>query len=155
MNFDMKMIAYCGIYCEQCSFRAAVAEQDFKHLEPLPEKYREFREGRSNLSDYACEGCKGRNLCEPCKIKDCALGKGINSCAECGLFPCETLTQFGHDGVPHHQWALENLRNIRENGVDAWFENLRPALRCHCGKRQSWYCVCHEHNSADWGRHNE
>ncbi len=155
MNFDMKMLAYCGIYCEQCSCRAAVAEQDFRHLEPLPEKYREFREARSSLSDYDCEGCKGRNICEPCEIKDCALGKGIDSCAECGVFPCEMLVQFGHDGVPHHKWALENLRDIQENGVDAWFENLRPALQCDCGKRQSWYCVCHEHSYADEGNFNE
>ncbi len=143
MEFERNKLAYCGLYCEQCSCRVAVAEQDFRHLEPLPAKY---RESRPRLSDYDCEGCKGRNLCGPCGIKDCASPRNIEHCGECAEFPCERLEAFGSDGRPHHAGALENLRSIRESGVEAWFEELRPALQCHCGKRKSWYCGCPEHS---------
>ncbi len=144
MQFEKKMLAYCGLYCEQCSVRTAYCEQDCKHLEHFPVK---FKKDRPDLSDYDCEGCKGRNLCGPCRIKDCASPKGIDSCAECNEFPCEFLKTFENDGIPHHRQAVENLRSIRANGFDVWFENLQPALRCHCGERQSWYYTCPIHEN--------
>lgn len=143
MPFSMEMLAYCGLYCDQCSARVAYAEQDLKHVEQYPAKH--IRE-RLNLSNSDCEGCKGRNICGPCAIKDCAVQKAINSCAECGDFPCALLDTFENDGLPHHRQAVENLRNIRENGAEAWFRKLLPTLRCHCGERQSWYYSCPKHS---------
>lgn len=144
MPFNPKMLAYCGIYCEQCSARTACLEQDAKHLEHFPAKYK--RE-RFDLSDYDCEGCKGRNLCGPCRIKDCATAGNIISCAECGDFPCRVLVEFENDGIPHHRQAVENLRTIREHGLETWFANIQPPLRCHCGERQSWYYTCPRHKA--------
>ena len=143
-RFDMTLLAYCGLYCEQCSVRTACAEQDARHMEHFPAQLVRGRE--LGLSDPPCEGCKGRNLCGPCKIKGCASAKGIGHCGECGEFPCETLSAFGNDGIPHHRRALANLRRIREVGVDVWFGELKPSLRCHCGERLSWYRVCPDHS---------
>lgn len=143
MNLNMKMLAYCGIYCEQCSARTAHIERDYRHLEHFPARY---KKERPDLADYDCEGCKGRCICGPCEIKRCASGKGLDSCAECDDFPCPVLAKFGNDGIPHHGQALENLRAIRAGGADAWFKNMTPALRCHCGERQSWYHICPRHN---------
>lgn len=142
MGFDVKMLAYCGLYCEQCSARVAFLEQNAKHLEYFPAKY---KVERPTLSNYDCEGCKGRNICGPCTIKSCASTKNIESCAECNSFPCATLEAFGSDGVPHHGQAIKNLQHIRLSGNEAWFENIGPTLRCHCGERQSWYYVCPLH----------
>lgn len=140
MDLNMNMLAYCGIYCEQCSARTAFIERDGRHLEDFPGKYK-----RNDLAEYDCEGCKGRNICGPCDLKECAGGKGVDSCAECADFPCAIISDFGNDGIPHHGQAFENLHTIREHGVDAWFKTLQPALRCHCGQRQSWYFHCPEH----------
>ncbi|MCD8349482.1 MAG: DUF3795 domain-containing protein [Planctomycetaceae bacterium] len=145
MEFDVKQLAYCGIYCEQCSGRVAFLEQDWKHLENFSPK---FKAGRPNLSDYDCEGCKGRNLCGSCKIKDCASEKNIDSCTGCGEFPCSLLIDFETDGIPHHQWAINNLRSIREHGIEAWFATFHPALHCECGTRQSWYHTCAAHTNG-------
>ena len=141
--FDPGMLAYCGLYCEQCSFRTAFVEQDWKHLAVLPLKY---NVKNAELSDFDCECCRGRNLCGPCKIKDCAAPRNIGSCAECGDFPCGVIEAFGNDGVPHHRQALDNLRAIRKNGVEAWFATLNPAIYCSCGERQSWYRTCPNHS---------
>lgn len=143
MDFDMKMLAYCGLYCEQCSCRAAFASGDWAHLEHFPATY---KKERPNLSDYDCGGCKGRSLCGACDIRDCAAARRLDSCADCGDFPCGRIEEFGNDGVPHHHGALKNLHAIRDNGVDAWFEGMRPALRCHCGERLSWYHACPRHS---------
>ncbi|MCC8180876.1 MAG: DUF3795 domain-containing protein [Planctomycetes bacterium] len=141
-DFDKSMLAYCGLYCEQCSVRTAWVEQDACHLDNFPAK---FKTGKGDLSDYACEGCKGNNLCGPCRIKDCAAPKGLDSYADCAAFPCQYLNEFENDGIPHHRAALENHRRIRADGVKSWFAWLKPALQCRCGKRQSWYYVCQDH----------
>lgn len=143
MEFEMKMLAYCGLYCEQCSARLAAIEKDWRHVEAIPSK---FGRKRTELDEYFCEGCKGDNICGPCDIKECAVAKGVNSCAECGDFPCARIDEFESNGYPHHKQGVENLRRIREDGVTAWFADLEPSLRCHCGKRQSWYHTCPDHS---------
>jgi hypothetical protein len=98
------------------------------------------------LGGKACPGCKGDALCGPdCKIKVCASAKGLVSCADCGTFPCQILLDFANDGVPHHHWALENLQDIREHGVEAWFVKFKTKLTCDCGERLSWYYKCPSH----------
>lgn len=141
MTFDIKKLAYCGLYCDQCSSKVAFEEQNLKHFDALPRPLSRHRE----LVECDCEGCKGNNICGPCKIKECASPRDIDSCAQCQEFPCETITAFANDGWPHHLWALENLKAIREHGVERWFETLNPPLHCHCGARQSWYYLCPEH----------
>ncbi len=142
MQLDPKMLAYCGIYCEQCSARVAFLEQDWQHLEYFGDR---FKANRPQLSDHDCEGCKGHNICGPCKIKHCASGRNLDSCSLCSDFPCTLLTNFETDGMPHHQWAVNNLRSIRAHGLEAWFATLQPALQCTCGMRQSWYHTCAVH----------
>ena len=140
MPFELKMLAYCGLYCEQCSFKAAHDEQTVKHLENIPYAF-----PRRGLSVYNCECCKGFCICGPCKIKPCAEGKNITSCAECNDFPCEHIRAFAQDGMPHHAKAVENLHEIRAHGIVAWFAKIKPSLKCGCGKKQIWYYICPLH----------
>lgn len=134
------MLAYCGLYCEQCSFKTAHDEQDKKHLENIPYKF-----VQKDLSEYNCGGCKGYCICGACKIKECASLKNIDSCAECKIFPCENIKKFENDGMPHHKKGVENLKKIRQYGIEAWFLELEPLLKCRCGKKQSWYYSCPLH----------
>lgn len=141
MKFNKKMLAYCGLYCEQCSFKRAHDENNAEHLKDIPYKF-----VQKDLSEYNCGGCKGYYcICGVCKIKPCASAKNIDSCADCKNFPCEHITAFENDGMPHHKNAVENLNKIRQYGVEAWFRDLAPLLRCSCGKKQSWYFSCPEH----------
>jgi hypothetical protein len=149
MDFKAEQLAYCGIYCEQCSFKAAAETGEPGHLANMPPKYSApkyvpFKQ--DVLGGLACPGCKGDALCGPgCEIKACASGKGLASCAGCGAFPCAILLDFANDGVPHHRWALGNLQDIRGTGVESWFERFRPSLACDCGERLSWYYKCPIH----------
>ena len=137
LKFNEHLLAYCGLYCAQCSFKAAHDENDAKHLVHLP-----FPFTLSPLSNYNCECCKGYCICGPCKIKPCAMEKHISSCADCAQFPCMLSNAFAADGMPHHKQAVNNLHAIRENGVDTWFEALKPSLQCPCGTKQTWYYTC-------------
>lgn len=140
IRFDKNMLAYCGLYCEQCSFKTAYEEQNEKHLEQIPYQFT-----KRSLSDYNCGGCKGYCICGVCEIKPCASAKNIESCAECDSFPCQLIDSFENDGMPHHRSAIENLKDIRKNGLEAWYSSLQSILRCQCGEKQTWYYTCPLH----------
>jgi len=141
LRFNKDMLAYCGLYCEQCSFKLAYDEQNQEHLKHIPYQF-----VQENLSEYDCEGCKKDNMYpNHCSIKNCASTKMIDSCADCGTFPCEYIIEFENDGKPHHKNAIENLRCIRENGIELWYEKIKATLICICGKKKSWYYACPIH----------
>lgn len=144
MEFDRNMLAYCGLYCLQCSFKAAYEENDLSHLESLPPRLAPVEP--VDLAQYNCECCKGHSICGPCKIRPCASAKNIDSCADCESFPCDYTNTFASDGLPHHFEAVQNLKHIRSHGAEQWFESLRPRLACHCGQRQTWYYKCPQHS---------
>ena len=144
-EFDSYMLAYCGLYCLQCSGKLAYEENDRKHLENIAFAWAK----KKDLAEYNCECCKGRSICGHCEIFPCASEKDIDSCADCADFPCEHVTAFENDGMPHHKTAVANLRTIKKEGAAAWFAKLSPPLICHCGQRQSWYYTCPLHSSSD------
>lgn len=142
MDFNKDMLAYCGLYCEQCSFKVAYNTQDTKHLKPYP-KQDEDEWPQENLNNYNYAGCKGNHcICGNCIIKLCATGKNVDTCADCNSFPCEHMDKFASDGFPHHKEAIDNLFSIRKHRVEAWFETLQTKLKCKCGARLSWYYNC-------------
>lgn len=142
-DFDKTMLAYCGLYCEQCSFKLAHDENDKKHLEVIPYAFEP-----KNLSVYNCKGCKSNHcICGVCNIKPCASERNIDCCSNCNDFPCEYISAFESDGMPHHKKAVENLMQIKQLGFEKWFNDLKPTLQCQqCGEKQSWYYSCCKHN---------
>ena len=144
MEFDINELAYCGLYCHQCSFVVACVTGKREHLLQMPEKYEKYKQ--SPLTEMGdCPGCKFDNLCGDCEIKNCATKKGLDSCAYCEELPCEVGTAFWNDGIPHHLQALENLKTIRAVGEENWFEGFKQNLECDCGERLSWYYKCPLH----------
>ncbi len=139
IQYQPKMLAYCGLYCEQCSYKRAHDDRDEKHLKSIP-----YAPTHRSLLECGCDGCKGEHcICTVCKIKPCIEDKGYDSCADCESFPCKIIEAFGNDGIPHHQQAMENLKQIRENGAERWFDAFKASLRCgECGERASWYYSC-------------
>lgn len=143
MSTGKNEIAYCGLYCPMCSFRVAYETQDRDHFVNLPAQY----ERRKHMELEPCGGCKAEaSLCGECDKRDCATEKGIDTCADCGDFPCAKLDAFAGDGIPHHKESLENLHAIKQMGYDAWLADQNEKSRCQtCGKRQSWYFNCTDH----------
>lgn len=142
VEFDAHQLAYCGIYCPQCSFRVVYETQNREHVLSMPSRYDRLKD--SPMDEYACECCKGDNICGPCEMRDCAADKKIDSCAECAEFPCERIVDFDEDDSPHHSTAVENLRRIKAVGYERWFEGIRDQMQCACGARLSWYLGCPE-----------
>jgi hypothetical protein len=140
--FDAKTsakIAYCGLYCPLCSFKAASETKDRQHLLAMPQHYAHLKE--QSFEECACPGCKVQtDHCE-CRfgIKPCAEARGLLSCADCAEFPCEKINAFGHDGTPHHEDGLRNLQRIREVDYAVWLQEMDDLMYCRDGTRRSWY----------------
>jgi len=130
-------LAYCGIYCPECSFKVAFESKRREHLANMPSKYDSFKD--SDLADCDCSGCKRQNVGGECRIKDCAVSRDLDHCGLCQDFPCEQLSAFADDGIPHHQKAVENLSFIKNNGIAEFFEKMETAALCSCGEQLSWY----------------
>jgi hypothetical protein len=103
-NQSRKLAAPCGLYCGNCS---------------------------DLLLDEVCHGCGcecRRCAAEPhrtvCAIHHCCVtDKGLESCAECGDFPCTSIIQFALDPIWRtHLPVLENLRRVQRIGTEAWLD---------------------------------
>ncbi|MDE5550865.1 MAG: DUF3795 domain-containing protein [Bacteroidaceae bacterium] len=91
------MIAFCGLDCEKCDAYIATKNND----QMLRKKTAELWSKLNNapiLPEYInCEGCRMDGMktvyCENlCAIRQCALGKGVETCGNCPkMEQCSTL----------------------------------------------------------------
>jgi len=152
--FDLT--AYCGLYCADCNrleSRASdlacdlLAELDGSGFDKYaqakcsisnqPNKreelryYPEFRNILETIIELKCENpCRKGGGCPTfnCKIIECCLAKGLAGCWLCDNF--ERCDKLAFLESMHHITPVENLRAIREYGIDNWVE--------HRGKFYVW-----------------
>lgn len=107
-----KMIAYCGLDCEQCDAYIATKNNDQALREKTARLWSELNNAPILPEHINCEGCRvdGRKTvyCESlCAIRQCALKKGVPTCGECSeMEQCPTLGAM----VAHNPKLLKNLR---------------------------------------------
>ena len=88
----MENIAYCGLNCTECPANIARQTND----QELREKTAKAWSGPGFIveaNQVNCEGCHStRGLffhCLQCKVRNCALEKGVSTCVEFGDYPCK------------------------------------------------------------------
>ena len=91
-----KMIAFCGIVCDDCRALIATQRNDTALKKEVAKAWSTEKEPLKP-EDIDCEGClpTGRRLfkfCEICEVRRCGCEKSVENCAYCGEFPCEKLT---------------------------------------------------------------
>lgn len=118
MNIEIKadLVAPCGMNCGLC-------------LGYLREKRR-------------CPGCRSEDTgkmpsCQRCSIKNCEFLAQTRSgfCYECPKYPCRRLKQLDlRYRTKYTMSMIENLENIRNNGITAFVERENKRWRCaSCG----------------------
>ena len=130
-----RMTAYCGLYCEECTFHTGsipdLARDLRKELrrvrfdkvsEVIPfldaEVYEQTYEFLGNLVKLRCKGCKISARSQFCGVAQCAVKKGYEGCWECSEFATCSEMDFL---VPVHGDAhVKNLRKIKKVGVKEW-----------------------------------
>jgi hypothetical protein len=134
-NYD----SYCGLYCGACSIIKA-------YQTGIRDKFASFFAEEAGL-ELKCHGCKSDTVfvnCSNCKIRACAIDKGVERCLVCKDFPCN---QFNAeelknvlDSLPHLSAIQNNLAVIMSNGVDCWLAEQEKRWKCpDCQTDFSWY----------------
>ena len=115
-------VSVCSLNCAQCDIHLA-GHGNEKLRNEIVEWFKKERNEAVQQEQIRCEGCRGpldAHWSSDCKMMLCAKEKGLGYCFQCKEFPCKTLTDFASDGVSHHRRTVENLKRMKEIGVDAW-----------------------------------
>ena len=62
--------------------------------------------------------------------RPCAREKGHKYCFGGKEFPCEKLRAFASDGHEHHRLAVENMKRMREIGLENWLAEQPEVMSC-------------------------
>jgi hypothetical protein len=140
---EIALTAYCGLYCGDCiRYRSRAADLTRGLLSELHAtefgKYAVIKSQSVNsvrelkYYEQCCEvleaivslqcnepcrvggGCKAFS----CSIVECCQKKGYQGCWECDSY--ENCSQFASLKPFHGEYPLQNLRKIREFGLDRW-----------------------------------
>ena len=90
-------IAYCGLDCESCEARLATVNDDEALREKVAALWSKLNGVEITPESIRCAGCRRSGVKTPfceslCPIRQCALGKGVETCGGCaGMESCEKL----------------------------------------------------------------
>ena len=118
------MIAFCGLDCTTCSAYLATQADDLAEKERVAERWREETGEEEIDVDYVtCDGCRAfeRRLgghCLTCKIRACAIVRGIENCGHCPNYPCTDLNEVFHYAPEARERLDEIKRSLREEKAD-------------------------------------
>ena len=107
-----KLIACCGLDCEKCDARKATLENDNALREKVAKLWSELNGVKITPEMINCDGCRTDGVKTPyceslCPIRQCALGKTIETCGDCSaMSDCLTVGM----EISNNDEALNNLK---------------------------------------------
>jgi len=109
-----KIIAYCGLRCDECGAYIATQNDDDNMRKDTAEKWANEYKHDFKIEDINCDGCFSENgrvfeYCTICEIRKCGREKGVTNCAYCEEYICEKLDVF-FQMVPACKKTLEEIR---------------------------------------------
>lgn len=108
-----KSIAYCGLDCEKCDARKATLDNDNALREKVAKLWSELNGVEITPEMINCIGCRADGVKSPycdslCPIRQCALGKAVETCGNCSMMgECKTVGMI----TSNNSEALNNLKN--------------------------------------------
>ena len=125
-------ISACGLNCAKCDMNEACHGNEAKRNQ-IVEWFREVRNETVKPEQIVCEGCRGplaSHWSPECGMMLCTREKGLTYCFECEDFPCAIVDEFASNGISHHGRTVENMKRMKEIGLEAWIEEQERAGRC-------------------------
>ncbi len=109
-------IAYCGLDCTKCDAYIATLSNDNVLRKKTAKLWSEMNNAPITAEMINCMGCRENGIKTPycesmCQIRQCALQKKINTCAECSLIEmCETVKPV----LANSAEAQENIKMLKQ-----------------------------------------
>jgi len=136
-------VGICGLYCGTCPNYLASRKNDSEPLKKISQKT------GIPIKEVRCDGCLSDNVFAPCVdckhgFRRCAEEKEVTWCFQCHDFPCRRLKDFKDvhivNGISHHAHVIEDLKYMREHGIEKWVEAQEKAGQCpRCGTMLYWH----------------
>ena len=110
-----KFIACCGLDCESCEARIATVNDDNSLRQKVAKEWSELNGVEITQKMINCVGCRIDGVKTPyceslCPIRQCAMGRGMETCGSCGeMESCGKLGVIAENNAE----ALQNLRAER------------------------------------------
>jgi hypothetical protein len=145
---DLKLTAYCGLYCPDCirnrnkigqlaqQLLNEIDNSDFKQYaaatassssnperRKIFQKYPEFHDLLEEIVSQQCENpCRINGGCSTfkCEILKCCISKDIEGCWKCNEY--EQCIKFEFLKSWHGTTCIENIRQIKKHGSHNWAE---------------------------------
>jgi hypothetical protein len=123
-------LSICGLNCAKCEIYLASHGDETLRLKLL----NWFKKNiDSSIEDISCEKCRGpTNHCwsGDCKMRSCAIKRGLEYCFECPDFVCEYVEEFASEGMEHHKRTVENMKKAKEIGLKNWISLQKESQFC-------------------------
>ncbi|TET11402.1 MAG: DUF3795 domain-containing protein [Candidatus Thorarchaeota archaeon] len=108
------MIAYCGIDCAACQAHLAWKNDDDKLREKQAGEWGSPNDPLT-AADINCVGCKADaepkfKFSSTCSIRSCASERGVETCAHCEDYGCDTLEEWLAQAGDEQRQKLEKMR---------------------------------------------
>ena len=108
-----QLIAYCGLDCEKCEARIATVNNDDVLRVKVAKEWSELNKVEITPEMINCDGCRINGVKTPyceslCPIRQCALGRKVNTCGDCAEM--ETCDKVGMI-LKNNEAARQNLLN--------------------------------------------
>ena len=110
-----ELIAYCGLDCEACEARKATLDNDDALRTKVAKEWSQLNQVEITPEMINCTGCRVAGAKTPfcdklCPIRQCAMGKGYETCGDCSeMEGCEKLSMVTGNNAE----AKENLKKCQ------------------------------------------
>lgn len=90
------ILSRCGYRCDLCLAYRPNIEKEPANRQKLSDGWRQYFGFRVPPERICCDGCMAENprlIDLECRVRPCALEKGLDNCAQCRQYPCERLAE--------------------------------------------------------------
>lgn len=132
-------IGYCGIWCGSCGggngsiqelagrFEEIVKGQNLEKYIPKEFDFKEFLKGLASTQKMPlCTGCRKGGGLLTCKIRMCALDKGMTDCSLCEQFTeCKNFEQLEKTHPKIKEGLMEISGMNHQRLIEKWMSELK------------------------------
>ncbi|MCX7703526.1 MAG: DUF3795 domain-containing protein [Planctomycetota bacterium] len=134
---EMRLVAYCGLYCDLCAQRARIPYQAKALKETMvKEGYDSWGEGIKGFSsfweflsgicdpDKCCAGCRQGGGHPFCPVRKCASERQLEVCVFCDEYPCKKILHIAA-GYP---MLIADGQRLKEIGIKRWITEQKERV---------------------------